>query len=242
MIGAMAEEIPRRGVDSVGAAAEIDAVEIKLEDLVLAELAFEREREDRFLDLADEAAVVGQEDVARELLGDRRGRADLVALDDRRAERAGDADRIDADVAAEAPVLGRDHRRAHLRRDLVVGQPAAEARAHRHQHLAVGGADADHLAEVGALGELGVARKVGGGDGDRDDEREKAEQRRINKTLQDADQGRAPFERRVRGACGPSGHAGIESCGARDNRRHAHLVRASARRAAEKVSRALTLF
>ena len=47
MVGAMAEEAARRGVDAVGAAAEIDAVEIELEDLVLAELALERERQDR---------------------------------------------------------------------------------------------------------------------------------------------------------------------------------------------------
>ena len=47
MVGAVAEEFPRGGVDPVGAAAEIDAVEIELEDLVLAELALEREREDR---------------------------------------------------------------------------------------------------------------------------------------------------------------------------------------------------
>ena len=80
MVGAMAEEAARRGVDAIGAAAEIDAVEIELEDLVLAELALQRERQDRLLDLAAEAAVVGQEDVARELLGDRRGRADAVAV------------------------------------------------------------------------------------------------------------------------------------------------------------------
>ena len=76
----MAEEFPRRGVDAVGAASEIDAVQIELEDLVLAELALQRERQDRLLDLAREGAVVGEEDVAGELLGDGRRRADPVAL------------------------------------------------------------------------------------------------------------------------------------------------------------------
>ena len=47
MVGAMAEEFPRCGVDAVGAAAEIDAVEVEFEDLVLAELSLQREREDR---------------------------------------------------------------------------------------------------------------------------------------------------------------------------------------------------
>jgi len=64
VIGAVAEEFPGRGVDAVGAAAEIDPVEVEFEDLVLGELPLKREREDAFLDLPGEAAVVGQEDVA----------------------------------------------------------------------------------------------------------------------------------------------------------------------------------
>ena len=46
MVGAMAEEAPRGGVDAIGAAAEIDAIEIELEDLVLGEFPLERERQD----------------------------------------------------------------------------------------------------------------------------------------------------------------------------------------------------
>ena len=68
MIGAMAEELPGRGVDAVGAATEVDAVKVQLEDLVLGEFALQRHRQDRFLDLPAEVATVGQEDVARELL------------------------------------------------------------------------------------------------------------------------------------------------------------------------------
>ena len=127
-----------------------------------------------FLDLAAEAAVVGQEDVARELLGDGRVALTPVAAADADRDRAADADRIDADMAAEAPVLDRDHRVAHHRRDLVVGQPFAEARPERHAGPAVGGADPDHLAEVVALGELGIARQIGDRDRDRDDQREKS--------------------------------------------------------------------
>ena len=74
-VGAVPEEEPRGAVDAVGAAAEIDAVQVELEDLVLGEAPFEREGEDPFADLAAEAAVVGEEDVAGELLGD--GRAAL---------------------------------------------------------------------------------------------------------------------------------------------------------------------
>ena len=67
----MPEEFSRGGVDPVSAAAEIDPVQVQLEDLVLAELALQREGENPLLDLAQEVAVVGQEDVARELLGNR---------------------------------------------------------------------------------------------------------------------------------------------------------------------------
>ena len=96
MIGAVPEELARGRVDPVGAAAEIDAVEIELEDLILAELALEREREDALLDLADEGPVVGQEDVARELLGDGRAALAPVAGAQPNLDGARDSDRIDA--------------------------------------------------------------------------------------------------------------------------------------------------
>src|SRR4029079_12409911 len=101
----MAEEFSRGRVDPIGTAAEINAVQIELEDLVLAELPLERHRQDAFLDLAHEIAVVGQEDVAGELLRDRRRRADAMAGRHGRGESAADADRIDADMTSEAAVL-----------------------------------------------------------------------------------------------------------------------------------------
>ena len=188
-IGAVAEEFSRCGIDAVGAAAEVDAVEIQLEDLVLAELALERERQDRFLELARDAAVVGEEDVARELLRDGRGGADAVPFEHRRADCPRKADRVHADMAAEAPVFGRDHRGSHLGGNVIVGEPGAEARAHLHQHLAVGGADADHLTEVAALGEVAVARQISRRDRDRDDQAEERKQRRISDAFHDAPEG-----------------------------------------------------
>src|SRR3954462_5364719 len=115
----MAEEAPRGGVDAVGATAEIDAVQVQLEDLVLGEAPLERQRQDPLAYLAPEIAVVGEEDVAGELLGDRRCALAPAALGRADAERADDADRVDAGMMAEAPVLDRDHRVLHDRRDLV---------------------------------------------------------------------------------------------------------------------------
>ena len=99
----MAEEGAAGGIDAIGAAAEVNPVEIQLEDLVLGELALDRQRQHRLLELAAKGAVVGQEDVARELLGNRRSGADPVVLDHGRSDRAADTDRVDSDMAAEAP-------------------------------------------------------------------------------------------------------------------------------------------
>ncbi len=68
----LAEIALRRGLDAIGAGAEIDAVEIELEDLVLGIFALQPEREFDFLQLARKRALLGQEQVLRELLGQRR--------------------------------------------------------------------------------------------------------------------------------------------------------------------------
>src|SRR3546814_2854979 len=66
----MAEEAAARRVDAIGPAAEIDAVQIQLQDLLLAELAFHRHGEDDLAELAGEFARVREEDVAGKLLRD----------------------------------------------------------------------------------------------------------------------------------------------------------------------------
>ena len=71
---------------------------------------FEPEREIGFLDLARDRALVGQEQVLGELLGDRRAAlhdAAGVRVDGERAQRA---DHVDAEMVEEAAVLGRQHR------------------------------------------------------------------------------------------------------------------------------------
>ena len=74
---ALAEIFLRRRLDPVGARAEIDAIEIEFEDLVLGIFALEPERQDRLLDLARERPLLGEEQVLGELLG--QGRAALHA-------------------------------------------------------------------------------------------------------------------------------------------------------------------
>src|SRR6185295_10359686 len=98
---AVAEEAARGGVDAIGAAAEIDAVEVELENLVLREAPFERHRQYRLAQLAGEAEIVAEEDVAGKLLGDGRSALRPAAALDADEQGADDADRIDADMRAE---------------------------------------------------------------------------------------------------------------------------------------------
>ena len=88
--GRLAEVAPRRRVDAIGAGAEIDAVEVELEDLVLGKAELQPEREDHLLHLALEGALRREEQVLGELLGQRRAALHHAAggeVDDRGAGR-----------------------------------------------------------------------------------------------------------------------------------------------------------
>ena len=177
MVRAMPEELPRCRIDAVRAAAVIDLVQIQLEDLVLREFAFERERQDPFSELAPELLLAGQEHVARELLRDGRAALHPASALEAHLDRSRDADRIDADVRPEAAILHRNRRGAHDLGDLGVGQPFAVARPERHDDGAVGGMHPDHL-PVGRGFQLLEARKLILGDVHRDAQRDRAEHRK----------------------------------------------------------------
>src|SRR5690606_34230159 len=58
------------GFDAVSAMPEIDLVDVKFENLVLAELALDLQGQEDLGDLAREAALAGEEEVLRHLHGD----------------------------------------------------------------------------------------------------------------------------------------------------------------------------
>ncbi len=60
----------RGGFDPIRTIAEVDLVDVELEDLVLAEFAFDLQRQQYFVDLARKAALAGEEVVLRHLHGD----------------------------------------------------------------------------------------------------------------------------------------------------------------------------
>ena len=86
-------------------AAEVDVVEVGLEDLFLRELPVEDHGHERFDDLSFHRALVGEVVVLHELLRERRPPLGHAARFDVAEEGAKDADRIDAGVVPEARVL-----------------------------------------------------------------------------------------------------------------------------------------
>ena len=94
----LAEISLRGGLDAIGTGAEIDAIEIELEDLVLGMLALQPDRELRLLQLALHGALLGQEQVLGELLRQRRAALRHAAMHHVGDERAQDADRVDAEM------------------------------------------------------------------------------------------------------------------------------------------------
>ena len=151
----LAEIAVRGGVDAIGPGAEIDAVEIDFEDLVLGEAALEPQREKGLAELAGEAALRCQKKDFRELLGDR-----AAALDDPAGAQIGhrgadEAKRVDAEMAVEAAVLGGDDRRWQRGRHLIEPQRLAKEIAKAGDKAAVRGEDRHRRA---ALGQGQVAR------------------------------------------------------------------------------------
>src|ERR1700722_1372068 len=101
----------RRRRDPVSAETEIDFVEIKLEDLVLAVGTLDLEGEQRLLDLARERYLVGQQEGLGDLLGDGGGALRPTALAevlDVEQSGARDAAEIKPAMLVEILVLGRD--------------------------------------------------------------------------------------------------------------------------------------
>ena len=139
----LAEIALRGGLDAVGAGAEIDAVEIELEDLSLAELALEPERQHQLLHLAPERALLGQEQVLGELLGEGRAALRHAAAKHVGDHGAGEADRVDAEVAVEPAVLDRDERLRQVGGKLLDRHVGAAHLAAHGERPAVGPDDLD---------------------------------------------------------------------------------------------------
>jgi hypothetical protein len=139
----------RGGLDPIGAGAEIDAIEIKLENLRLAESAFEPERKHDFLHLAPERALLGEKQVLGELLGDRRAALRHAAAKHVGRRGAHEPEGIDAVMAEEAPVLDRDERLRQIGRKLLDRHISTAHLAARDERPSIGADDLDRRRALG---------------------------------------------------------------------------------------------
>ena len=142
-LGALAEILLRRRLDAIGARAEIDAIEIELEDLILGIFALEPEREDRLLNFARQRALLRQEQVLRELLGERRAALHAAHARDVADDRARNPDRIDAEMRIEAAILDRDESLRQIGRQFAQVHGGASGVAPVGQQRSVGGENRD---------------------------------------------------------------------------------------------------
>ena len=159
----VAEEFARGGVDPVSAAAEIDLVEIELENLLFRELPLERECKHRLARLAIRGPIAVEEQVARQLLGDRRGAPDPRArTGDPFDHRARQAHGIDAEVRAEPLVLHRDHGIRHVLGGVAVIDPVAETWPDLDKLASVARPDHNGLAGLGGFQRFIAGQRLGG--------------------------------------------------------------------------------
>jgi hypothetical protein len=135
----LVEELARRRGDAIGAGAEVDLIQIQVEDLVLGELLLQALREDGLLHLALEAPLGREEKRLDHLLRD-----GAAALDHAVARHVGpegpqDARGVDPAVGVELRVLGREEREPDVVRNAV----------ERHEVATLGVELADERAVVG---------------------------------------------------------------------------------------------
>ncbi len=151
--------------DSVGAVAEVDRVQVGGEDPVLRPAALELPREGCFLELPADRPLGLDVRVLDELLCDRRAALDDLLVADVGPHGPEDAAQVDAAVLVEAPVLDRDDRLLHDRRDLVGTEDGAGLVSAQHrQDLTVGGVDVAVLLDA-VVGVGRVDRRDIRGDG-----------------------------------------------------------------------------
>ena len=155
----------RRGGEAVRALAEVDLVDVKLEDLVFLEAVLDLEREHCFVELARKRLLGRQEKIPRDLHRDGAGALPSAARCEVGYGGAHDALVVDACMLVEALILGREDRPfedlGHLG-DLHHGTPLLAELADQH---ALGGIHAQRDLRL-VVGENLERRQVGPGEDD----------------------------------------------------------------------------
>ena len=178
IFGVLGEEILRRSLEAVHAAAEVDLVAVEGEDLLLGEGALDLDGEIGLLNLAHGGAIGGEKEVARQLHGQRRCALGAPVRAYVVPGGAGHAKDVDAPVRLEVFVFDGDDGLAEDGREAVVADNLAALQGEGADDAApavveIGGGGGAVLFELLNLGEVdgvdeGEAGERPGGGGKND--------------------------------------------------------------------------
>jgi hypothetical protein len=167
-IEVLAEEVPgpRSHAEHGGIPrlAEINRIEVRLEDLALGVAPLEPESDPDLPRLPPPGALAIEEEASRELLGDRARPADDPGLPGIAQEGATHRQQVHSDVAHEPAVFRRDHRRHHHGRNAVQRQPELGA-ARRAPRIVVNARDDGQVLARGGELDVRALARTGGGQG-----------------------------------------------------------------------------
>jgi len=142
----LAEVVSRRRLQAVESVAEVDVITVGGQYLLFGELPFDLERQEDFLQLASHGALATvEEQVTRELHGQRAGALGQTTVAQVVPQRTQRPDQIDADVLVEARVLTGDQRLAKRHGYIAVVEQDPLLRRVVSEGRAVPGKDPRHL-------------------------------------------------------------------------------------------------
>ena len=121
LVGWLTEVNLRRRPHAVGAVAEVDLVQIQLENFIFAQQLLDANSQERFLNFTHQRLFRAEEEVTRQLLSNGTGPLRGVAVHQRDAGRTEDTNRVNPMVLVEAAIFGGNECLHHLRRDLAKG-------------------------------------------------------------------------------------------------------------------------
>ena len=143
-----------RSLDAVGALAEVDEVQVHLQDLVLGVVVLDLQSQPDLLQLAGDGLLAGEVGELCQLLGDGAGSLGEAAGAQVAHQRAEDAGHVEAGMLVEAQILRRQEGVHHMVGEGVHGDDGAVLLAHQ-------GGDVRAVLVVDGAG-LGQARQPGG--------------------------------------------------------------------------------
>ena len=131
------EVAPRGRLDAIGVGAEIDAIEIHRENLVLGEFMLQPEGQQHFLNFAFQRAIRREEQVFRELLRQRRAALHGSSRQHIRDDGASETERIDPEMRIKPPVLNGHDGLRNIGRHIFQRERLAAGGAAIGQHAAI---------------------------------------------------------------------------------------------------------